>query len=380
MYAIVGLGYGDEGKGTIVESLARRVNAKTIGRYSGGAQALHHVVLPNGTWHGFSQFTSGTFQRRKTYLGPGVIVAPDSMLLEAKLLSLKHVRDPLDLVTVHPEAIIATPWHRWVNKFRETSRGDSGRHGSCGMGIGEAAKDKENKIFVKAGDCSEQRLLKDLKFVHYKLSKRANGLGFKMPGPTVEEVAATYQRWAEKVKIDLVWPDLLESSQGTLISSDVAISKHKTKLPVSANEARRQYDNLKVVGVIRAFMTRHGRGHFKTEIFNDYHRNRLIFGEHNEWNQWQEDFRVGHLDIPALKYAIRKGGQIDYLAITCLDRVKFPLRMCERYPTKVNLEPTYIRAKNEDDLITILQDLLGVPVMILSRGPTYQDKEYLIRP
>ena len=87
-YAIVGLGWGDEGKGTVTEALALREGIRSISRFSGGAQAMHHVVLPDGRWHGFSQFTSGTFYGIRTILGPRMIIAPDSMMLEADILRL----------------------------------------------------------------------------------------------------------------------------------------------------------------------------------------------------------------------------------------------------------------------------------------------------
>lgn len=61
VFAIVGLFYGDEGKGTTVDFLTREYKAELVVRYNGGPQAAHHVVIENGTWHCFAQFGSSLF-------------------------------------------------------------------------------------------------------------------------------------------------------------------------------------------------------------------------------------------------------------------------------------------------------------------------------
>ena len=60
---VVGLGFGDEGKGSIVDALTQKKETKTIVRFNGGPQAAHHVVRDNGAWHCFSQFSSGMFSK-----------------------------------------------------------------------------------------------------------------------------------------------------------------------------------------------------------------------------------------------------------------------------------------------------------------------------
>ena len=76
----VGLGFGDEGKGATVDFLARRFEADLVVRYSGGSQAGHNVVLPDGRRHTFAQFGAGTLARTadppRTYLGPNVVIDP----------------------------------------------------------------------------------------------------------------------------------------------------------------------------------------------------------------------------------------------------------------------------------------------------------------
>ena len=76
----VGLGFGDEGKGATVDFLARKLEADLVVRYCGGSQAGHNVQLPDGRRHTFSQFGAGTLAAARTYLGPNVIIDPQSMM------------------------------------------------------------------------------------------------------------------------------------------------------------------------------------------------------------------------------------------------------------------------------------------------------------
>ena len=150
---VVDLGYGDAGKGTIVDWLcARAADAarntsdrpvQAVVRFNGGAQAAHHV-LARGTRqparaHPFAQFGSGTFTPgTRTFLSRFMLVDPLALVAEAEHLGELGVRDPFGLVAIDRDALLTTPYHRAANQAREAARGD-GRHGSCGLGIGETA-------------------------------------------------------------------------------------------------------------------------------------------------------------------------------------------------------------------------------------------------
>ena len=137
---VVGLAYGDEGKGTIVEHQVRTRDAKLVVRFNGGAQAGHNVVLADGRHHTFAQFGCGTFAGAATLLSRHVLVNPSTLLAEARDLAGKGVPDPLRLMHIDREALVTTPFHVAANRLRELTRGDA-RHGSCGMGIGETVED-----------------------------------------------------------------------------------------------------------------------------------------------------------------------------------------------------------------------------------------------
>src|SRR5260370_9579524 len=106
----VGLGFGDEGKGSAVDFLCRRKGADLVVRYCGGSQAGHNVQLGDGRRHTFSQFGAGTLTpgRARTYLGPNVIIDPPALLREARHLCELGVNDPTSLLTIHPRCLVAT--------------------------------------------------------------------------------------------------------------------------------------------------------------------------------------------------------------------------------------------------------------------------------
>ena len=138
---VVDLGYGDAGKGGITDFLTGEMGAKMICRFNGGGQAGHHVVTPDGRQHTFSQFGSGMFVPGvRTVLSKYTLVSPLAMLAEAEHLASVGVPDALSRTFIDENALIVTPYHRALNQLRETLRG-SGRHGSCGMGIGETVSD-----------------------------------------------------------------------------------------------------------------------------------------------------------------------------------------------------------------------------------------------
>ncbi|MGC5031423.1 adenylosuccinate synthetase, partial [Micromonospora sp. DT229] len=133
---VVDLGYGDAGKGTVVDWLCATRPVQMVVRFNGGAQAAHNVVLPDGRHHTFAQFGAGTFHPGVwTHLSRHVVVDPLALAAEADHLAELGVPDALDRLTVDGEALLATPYHRAANRARELSRG-ADRHGSCGLGVG----------------------------------------------------------------------------------------------------------------------------------------------------------------------------------------------------------------------------------------------------
>lgn len=144
---VVDLGFGDSGKGTIVDYLTRREHAHTVIRFNGGAQAVHNVVTPDGRDHAFAQFGSGMFVSNvHTHLSQFMMVNPIAMEREEEHLRQLGITDAFARTTIDGDALITTPFHKAVNRIKELVRGNT-RHGSSGVGIGDTMSD-----FITLGD------------------------------------------------------------------------------------------------------------------------------------------------------------------------------------------------------------------------------------
>jgi adenylosuccinate synthase len=121
--AVVDLGFGDAGKGTVVDWLCATRPVPAVIRFNGGAQAGHNVVTEDGRAHTFAQFGSGSLRGVPTFLSRFMVVDPLALTAEADHLSTLGVPSPYSLLTVDRSALVATPYHRLANQARELARG-----------------------------------------------------------------------------------------------------------------------------------------------------------------------------------------------------------------------------------------------------------------
>ena len=127
-YVCIGLGFGDEGKGSWVDHLVRKHEIRYVVRFNGGAQAAHHVVTPDGRMHVFAQFGSGSLvPGTKTMLSRFMLFEPLAFLSEASALEHIGVLNPMEGVIISENAPVITPFNQLLNQIREISRGLS-RH------------------------------------------------------------------------------------------------------------------------------------------------------------------------------------------------------------------------------------------------------------
>lgn len=342
IYQIVGLGYGDEGKGSIVDYLARKTNTSLVVRYNGGAQAAHNVLTPEGYHHTFAQFGSGTFTPGSaTYLSKYMLVNPLNLYTEGKHLIELGVPDIWERLFIDEEATIITPWHVAANRAREKARGDA-RHGSCGQGIGETVADSlaGTKILAKELRLKPDRLKAKLRAIRdYKNSQLYAELGHGLPSQGTEQdeenyldrVVSLYMALPEtahiisepEVETLFEKPDqiIFEGAQGLLLDQDYGWHPHttwsKTTL-ANAEQLMLDYgctgDEVTRIGVTRAYSTRHGAGPLPTE------NNQPGFETHNRNDKWQGAFRIGAFDAMTFDYALAVQ-PVDQLALTCVDQV-----------------------------------------------------------
>lgn len=350
------LGYGDAGKGTMVDALVHHHDVDLVVRYSGGAQAAHNVVTPDGRHHTFAQFGSGSFRPgTRTYLGPQVLVHPQLLLSEAEALQHKGVSadyrlSPLGLLHIDERAPVITPYHQIVNQLKELARGMD-RHGSTGIGIGETRADSEDTSanYLRAGDLYAGKVT-EAKLADIRERKQRETLPLLQEHARNEDIirlwhqfandelfAQTmkqYKWFAQHVSIGNALPlsqhiaagkrVIFEAAQGTLLDEDYGFFPYVTRGKVRSVHAHKLLSEVDftekpyVLGITRAYAARHGPGPFPTE--SPKLRNQITEA-HNGHGQWQGAFRMGHFDAVATRYAIAANEQVDGLAVTSLDQL-----------------------------------------------------------
>jgi len=417
---VVDLGFGDAGKGTVVDWLCSRgpEPVHAVVRFNGGAQAAHNVVAPDGRHHTFAQFGSGTFSPGvRTHLSRFMMVDPLALAAEAGHLRGLGVPDALERLTIDRDALLTTPYHQAANRAREVARG-AARHGSCGMGVGETASYALTRDDApRAGDClSPARLRRRLTALRtWYLETFPRDEGGPVPDdegglvPDVDACLDAFLAFGERVRIvdgehlhGLLRSGnvVFEGAQGVLLDewhgfhpyttwSTTTFANAETLLAEAGESATR-------LGVLRAYATRHGPGPFVTE---DTVLTGALPDPHNGTGRWQGSFRVGHLDLVALRYALDVVGGVDALAVTHLDvaRARPDLMRCRAYEGIGPLQagPPGDLARQEalterlltarpvleplGDPIQAIEEASGAPVMLRSYGPTSDDKLLTLR-
>lgn len=422
---VVDLGFGDAGKGTIVDSICSEISpypkVGLVVRFNSGPQAGHNVWTPDGREHTFSMFGSGTFHRVPTYLSEYVFINPYNIVAEAEHLAVNGVDNPLKLLWIDRFCPVITPYHKAANQLRERQRGVH-RHGSCGHGHGEAVK----ADFTHPGETIRACDLHDWDIVRAKLLlARARlydefGVGADRGLPSLDQIVSDYMKFATMnwritsitetlepaLDADLV---VFEGAQGVLLDEWFGFHPHttwSTTTPRNAVHLVKRVETgteLYTIGVVRTHMTRHGAGPFPTESET---LTENLPDPSNTTGTWQGPFRVGYFDVPLLRYAIAccGGGEerISALAVTHVDRM-IP-RICKSYmldgeqfepmphpvladeEAQLDLQATLGETLNRVTPIyrdyihphgSMYANSLGLPVDILSSGPTWKDKEFV---
>ncbi|MFI6031990.1 adenylosuccinate synthetase [Amycolatopsis magusensis] len=335
---VAGLGFGDEGKGAVVDALCAGRPTTAVVRFNGGAQAAHNVVA-DGRHHTFSQFGAGTFAGVPTHLSHFVLVEPFALATEARQLEAAGVRNPLALLSVDGRALLTTPFHIHANRAREDARGQE-RHGSCGKGIGETVwysllrgadpgdVVEGQEVLGEPGeaptvaDCARPAVLRR------KLDALARFYApLATPRHSVDELVALYRDFAAAVRITDGEETgrladrgrvVFEGAQGVLLDQHHGFHPHTTWSTTTPHNARELLAGRPhtVLGVVRTYHTRHGAGPFPTEdpaVLARYPE------AHNGAGEYQGAWRAGHLDATLLDYAIAACDGVDALAVTHLD-------------------------------------------------------------
>lgn len=348
---IADLGFGDAGKGSIVDFLARESDSPVVVRYNGGPQAAHNVVTPDGRHHTFTQFGSGSFVPRvRTHLSRHMLINPFNAFIEARQLLELGVDDIWLRTSFDEDALVVTPFHVAANQLRELSRGD-GRHGSCGQGIGETRSldIRHPELSIHIRDLFNiNRLFKQLVRIQGALREDSKVLWERIASSDQAKAAmhllsdpklvwgmySAYRQFTRVAHIaDTDFLTMLskahehiifEGAQGVLLDEKYGFHPHTTWSNTTYHNAFQILDDIEYdgevsrLGLIRGYATRHGAGPFVTE---DPTLTADIPDYHNAGNLWQREFRIGQPDIVSIRYGIEAAGGVDELVVTNLDRM-----------------------------------------------------------
>ncbi len=307
---IIGAQWGDEGKGKIVDFLAR--DADTVVRFSGGANAGHTIVHGEKTYK-LHLIPSGiVYEEKQVVLGTGMVIDPEALENELGELSENGVSWK-GRVLISDRAHLVLPRYRRMDKDLDRKRAQP--IGTTGRGIGVTYSMKSARDGVRVIDAFDDAFLSALAEEDRQFILEHRDFFRDM---VVDVCAYTSERRDENV--------LLEGAQGTLLDLDLGTYPFVSSGSSSANGAAtgagfgpRDLD--RVVGVCKAYSTRVGNGPFPTEFRSerDGELEHLIREIGHEYGVTTgRPRRCGYLDLVALRYACRSNS-IDSLALTHLD-------------------------------------------------------------
>lgn len=414
---VVGTQWGDEGKGRVVDALAR--DAQLLARFNGGDNAGHTVVAQGHTLK-LHLVPSGILYPTATCLiGAGVVVNPERLVAEMDELAALGLDVRPSHLKLSAAAHIILPTHRALDGAREEDRGQSAI-GTTRRGIGPAYADKAARVNLRAGDMAEpeqfaEKVAEGVR-AHNRRLKERYGASALSP----EQAAAEYCTYAKRLIPHLTDGSamvgealaagktvLCEGAQGLLLdldhgtypyvtSSSTVVGGALTGLGFGPKHVSR------IIGVAKAYTTRVGAGPFLTELLDEIgDRIREVGGEYGTTTGRPR--RCGWLDLVILRYAARING-LDELALTKLDVLSGleQLRVAvayerggartEVFPAEFGLEslarwkPVYEElsgwaedisgARSREDLpsaareyVALIEEWVGVPITFIGVGP-----------
>lgn len=410
---LLGLQWGDEGKGKIVDVLTKNYNI--IARFQGGPNAGHTLVF-NGRKHVLHTIPSGIFHDDATNLvGNGVVIDPVIFKKELDKLEEQDV-DYRKSLLISRKAHIILPTHRLLDAASEASKGKA-KIGSTLKGIGPTYMDKTGRNGIRVGDLE----LSDWKERYRTLADKHESMIDYYDASIEYDLAELETEFFEAVNVlkSLKFIDseeyvyqaqragktiLAEGAQGSLLdidfgtypfvtSSNTTAAGACTGLGVAPNQIG------EVFGIFKAYTTRVGSGPFPTELFDDDGATMAKVG-HEFGATTGRPRRCGWLDLVALKYACQVNGvtQLNMMKGDVLSGFK-TLKVCTAYNYKgevikhlpYNIEPenvtpiyTEFKGWSEDltkmskdselpkelnDYIEFLEKELETPITIVSVGP-----------
>ena len=412
---LLGLQWGDEGKGKVVDVLTPRYDV--VARFQGGPNAGHTLAF-EGQKYVLRSIPSGIFQGDKiNIIGNGVVLAPDLFMDEAK--ALEQSGHPLkERLHISKKAHLIMPTHRVLDAAYEAQKGKN-KVGTTGKGIGPTYTDKVSRTGLRVGDILEnfdekyaqakarhEAILRTMNY-EYDIDevekKWMEGIDYLRQFPIVDSEHELNHLLGEGRSV------LCEGAQGTMLdvdfgsypfvtSSNTICAGACTGLGIGPNKIGEVY------GIMKAYCTRVGAGPFPTELFDETGKRIRDLG-HEYGAVTGRERRCGWIDLVALRYSIMVNGVTqlimmksdvldDFATIKACTAYKVNGKLTRDFPYNIEhgIEPVYQELKgwqtdmtrftSEDqfpqefcDYIAFIEEQLTTPITIISIGP---DREQTI--
>lgn len=407
---LLGLQWGDEGKGKVVDVLTPGYDA--VARFQGGPNAGHTLEF-DGKKYVLRSIPSGIFQKGQiNIIGNGVVLDPVLFREEAEALE-KSGTNIRDILKISRKVHLILPTHRLLDAANEKAKGGA-KIGTTGKGIGPTYTDKISRNGLRLGDVEKGDLSA------YYAARNRHVKMLEAMGETTE-YAELEKKWIEAIDymrtFDIIDSEhyvnnllkqgksvLCEGAQGTLLDVDFGSYPYVTSsnticagacsgLGVAPNKIGNVY------GIFKAYCTRVGSGPFPTELFDETGKTIRDLG-HEYGAVTGRERRCGWIDLVALKYAIMINGVTKLIMMKSdvldgFDEIKACVayeidgERLEHFPysiENVNLKPVYTtlpgwktdmtKMKSEDEFpenfkkyIEFLEAELQTPIAIVSIGP-----------
>ena len=316
---LLGLQWGDEGKGKVVDFLSHKYNI--VARFQGGPNAGHTLEF-DGKKHVLHQIPSGIFSKNEiNIIGNGVVLDPIIFKNEVEQIHKKFKIELFSNLHISNKVQIITPSHRFADNILEKEKGDK-KIGSTLRGIGPTYQDKIGRHGLRVGDITYDNFKKkynNQKKTHSYLFKKAKDIDFDKEEKKFFSAINFLKKFNLTDTEYLINKNLIngknvlaEGAQGTLLDIDFGSYPYVTSsntttagacigLGVSPKNVGNVY------GVFKAYCTRVGKGPFPTELFDQ--KGKDIAKRGNEYGSTTgRPRRCGWLDILALKYAVMLNG------------------------------------------------------------------------
>ena len=405
--AVIGLQWGDEGKGKIVDFLSEDFDLVT--RYQGGNNAGHTVIVEDVTYK-LNLIPSGVIRGKFCFLGQGIVLDPEHFMNEFKKISEK-INNPQIFLSSNIPLILH--YHKQLDKINESILSGESKIGTTAKGIGPAYQDKVGRKSVKLYELENHEYLKD-KLHTIKKFYDPILIAFDEKPIDIDETILLLSNFFQEIKNLIVDNNfikqnfmkkkiLFEGAQGALLDLDhgsypfVTSSNTISSNIVIGSGLQVNYETL---GIFKAYATRVGNGPFPSELFDsvgDYIAEKGVeFGTVTKRKR-----RCGWLDLVSLKYSceINRVKELCITKVDVLNDLK-EIKVCKSYEGKsfneINFSnsnfldtcnlvesdyeifPSWGNLENNDyqnlpenlkNYISYIENYLGIPIKIISLGP-----------